>query len=95
MASVASQLIEEITAYEQSDSLENAQEICVDGSYFPNNLRIHIYIHIYIYIICNSGAQIWILQMHQISHKTRGGNNALIVPFQKFLADFLVKNKEC
>jgi len=39
MASVASQLIEEVTAHEQSDSLEDAREICADGTYFPNNLR--------------------------------------------------------
>ena len=41
MASVASQLIEEVTAHAQSDSLENAREICADGTYFPNNLRIY------------------------------------------------------
>jgi len=40
MASVASQLIEEVTAHAQSDSLEDAREICADGTYFPNNLRI-------------------------------------------------------
>jgi len=40
MASVASQLTEEVTAHAQSDSLEDAREICADGSYFPNNLRI-------------------------------------------------------
>ena len=39
MVSVASQLIEEVTAHEQSDSLEDAREICADGTYFPNNLR--------------------------------------------------------
>jgi len=39
MASVASQLIEEFTAHAQSDSLEDAREICADGIYFPNNLR--------------------------------------------------------
>jgi len=39
MASVASQLIEEVTAHAQSDSLKDAQEICADGTYFPNNLR--------------------------------------------------------
>jgi len=39
MASVTSQLIEEVTAYAQSDSLEDAREICADGTYFPNNLR--------------------------------------------------------
>ena len=37
---MASQLIEEVTAHLQSDSLENAREICTDGIYFPNNLRI-------------------------------------------------------
>jgi len=39
MASVSSQLIEEVTAHAQSDSLEDAREICADGTYFPNNLR--------------------------------------------------------
>ena len=39
MASVASQLIEEVTTHAQSDSLEDAREICADGTYFPNNLR--------------------------------------------------------
>jgi len=43
MASVASQLIEEITAHAQSDSLEDAREMCADGTYFPNNLRIYVY----------------------------------------------------
>jgi len=40
MASVASQLLEEATAHGQSDSLEDAREICADRTYFPNNLRI-------------------------------------------------------
>jgi len=40
MASVASQLIEEVTAHAQSDILEDAREICADGTYFPNNLRM-------------------------------------------------------
>jgi len=39
MASVAAQLIEEVTAHEQSYSLEDAREICADGTYFPNTLR--------------------------------------------------------
>ena len=39
MASVASQLIEEVTAHAQSDSLEDPRQICADGTYFPNNLR--------------------------------------------------------
>ena len=41
MAPVASQLIEEVTAHAQRDSLEDAREICADGTYFPNNLRIN------------------------------------------------------
>jgi len=38
MASVASQLKEEVTVHAQSDSLEDARKICADGCYFPNNL---------------------------------------------------------
>jgi len=44
MASVASQLIEEVTAHVQSDSLEDARGICADGTYFPNNLCILVII---------------------------------------------------
>jgi len=40
MASVASQLRKEVTAHAHSDSLEDAREICADGTYFPNNQRI-------------------------------------------------------
>ena len=40
MASVASQLIEEVNSHAQSGSLEDAREICTDGTCFPNNLRI-------------------------------------------------------
>jgi len=32
MASLASQLIEEVTAHEQSDSLEDARDIRADGT---------------------------------------------------------------
>jgi len=42
MASVASQLIQEVTAYAQSDSLEDAREINAVGTYFPNNLSTKI-----------------------------------------------------
>jgi len=38
MASVASQLIQEVTAHAQSDGLEHARELCADCLYFPNNL---------------------------------------------------------
>ena len=38
MASVASELIEEVTAHKQRDSLEDAREIWADGTYFPNKL---------------------------------------------------------
>ena len=41
MASVASQLIEEVTAHALSDILEDVSEICTDGIYFPNNLHIY------------------------------------------------------
>jgi len=40
MASVASQLTEEVTAHVQGDSPEYVREICADSTYFPNNLRI-------------------------------------------------------
>jgi len=33
-------MIEEVTAHVQRDSLEDAREICADGTYFLNNLRI-------------------------------------------------------
>jgi len=42
MASVASELIEEVTAHAQSDGLEDTREICADCTYFPNNLRIFL-----------------------------------------------------
>jgi len=48
---VASQLIEEVTAHAQSDSLEDAREICADGTYFPNNLRI-ICMYVFMYVLC-------------------------------------------
>jgi len=38
MASVASQLIEEVTSHAQSDSLDDVRQSCADGTYFPNNL---------------------------------------------------------
>jgi len=41
MASVASWLVEGVIAHAQSDSLEDAREICADGTYFPNNLRVY------------------------------------------------------
>ena len=42
MASLASELIEEVTAHAQSDNLEDAREICADSTYFLNNLHIFI-----------------------------------------------------
>jgi hypothetical protein len=32
--------MEEVTAHAQSDSLEDAREICADGTYFLNNPRM-------------------------------------------------------
>jgi len=40
MTSVASRLIQEVTAHAQRDSLEDAREIWVKGTYIRNNLRI-------------------------------------------------------
>ena len=40
MGSVAPQLIQEVTARAQIDSLDDAQEICADGTFLPNNLRM-------------------------------------------------------
>jgi len=53
MASVASQLIEEVTAHAQSDSLEDAREICADGTYFPSNLRT-IKLHVQVFLTINT-----------------------------------------
>jgi len=39
MASSVSQLVEEVTAHAQTDSLEDVREVCADGTYLPNNLR--------------------------------------------------------
>jgi len=47
MASVSSQLIDEVTAHAQSDSLEDAREIRADGTYFPNNLRRYCSLSLY------------------------------------------------
>ena len=58
MASVASQLIEEVTALVQRDSLEDAREICTDGTYFLNNLPIYVCmcvcIYMYVFYVCMS-----------------------------------------
>ena len=37
---MASQLIEEVTAHAQSDSLVDARKVCADGTYFLNNLYV-------------------------------------------------------
>jgi hypothetical protein len=55
---VASQLIEEVTAHAQRDSLEDAREICADGTFRITYVYIYIYIYIYnisiVYIYINS-----------------------------------------
>ena len=38
---MASRLIQEVTTHAQSDSLEDAREICADGTYSPNKLRTY------------------------------------------------------
>jgi len=60
MASVASQFIEKVTVFMQSDSLEDAQAICADGTYFPNNLRMCVCVYIYIYIYYKTREEICI-----------------------------------
>jgi len=50
MASVASQFIEEVTAHAQSYSLEDARELCADGTYFPNNLRMYVCMYVRTYV---------------------------------------------
>jgi hypothetical protein len=52
MASVSSQLMEEVTAHAQSDILEDAREICADGTYFLNNPRIIVLQMIPFYSCC-------------------------------------------
>jgi len=39
MASVTSEVTDEVTIYSQSDRLEDVRKICADGTCFPNNLR--------------------------------------------------------
>jgi hypothetical protein len=46
MVSVASRLIEKVTAHAQMDSLEDVREICADGTYFPSNLPTSMQIHV-------------------------------------------------
>jgi len=48
MAPVASQLLEEVTAHAQSNSLQDAREICADSTYFPNNLRKNLWLMMFI-----------------------------------------------
>ena len=49
MASVASQLIEEVTAHAQSDSLEDAREICADDTFRTTCVYVHMYVYINTY----------------------------------------------
>ena len=42
MPSVATHMIKEVTAHAQSDSLEDAREICAVDTYFPNNPPVYI-----------------------------------------------------
>ena len=68
MAYVASQLIEEVTAHAQSDSLEDAREICADGTYFPNNLRTFL-IFILILVCWTVGESINLMSLDVINHR--------------------------
>jgi hypothetical protein len=44
----SSQLVEEVNAHAQSNSLDDTREIRPDGTYFLNNLGIYIFDIIYI-----------------------------------------------
>ena len=61
MPSVATNMIKEVTAHAQSDSLEDAREICAVDTYFPNNPPVYIYIYIYIYIHTHMYIYIYII----------------------------------
>ena len=63
MASVASQLIEEVTAHAQSDSLEDAREICAEGIYFPNNLPTSI-----LHVVTGSEKVDYVFNMSETLH---------------------------
>jgi len=68
MASVASQSIEEVTAHAQSDSLEDAREICADSTYFPYNLRIIILFYTkFLFLIIFQLFQYFVIQISSIS----------------------------
>jgi len=54
MVSVASQLIQEVTAHAQSNRLKDEREICADGTYFLNNLYIYIYMRVYLNLYAQS-----------------------------------------
>jgi len=63
MASVDSQMIEEVTAHAQSDSLEDARQMCADGTYFPNNLRIFFFSNVcFQYSLCKGKVKVIPLQ---------------------------------
>jgi len=77
MASVASQLMEEVTAHAQSDSLEDVREICIDGTYFPNNLCISHYSIKYSSFSHYFSTQFPSRPAHPSSKFCWGGNQAL------------------
>ena len=79
--SVVSQLIEEVTAHAQSDSLGDTREICADGTSFPNNLLyiyIYTYINIYLYI-CVSVCKMKLTP--EKATKAQGGSRCLALLF--------------
>jgi len=76
MASVVSQLTEEVTAYAQSVSPEDAREKCADGTYFPNKLRIFCVVVPY-----NHG--FWVQNLIHVTH--------LLPTILRWLLDFWKK----
>ena len=81
MASVASQLMEEVTAHAQSDSLEDARGICADGTYSPNSLRISLYYSMDLHQQLPSITII--LSTSLVDENTRGTDKSLALPGRK------------
>jgi len=75
MASVTSQLIEGVTAHAQWDSLEDAPEICTDGTYFPNNLHscgdVTVTVQTFIATIISDIKRVSAYNSHKISSSSR------------------------
>jgi hypothetical protein len=91
MASVISQLMEEVTAHAQSDSLEDAREIRADGTYFLNNPRTCLHTVTVTPSVCTAAsADIHVVWTHLYNSPTtktdssQGHTNYIEQPLLKF-----------